>query len=170
MKRAIRSFAVLMMSMLTILACNHATNEQDPPSSSEFAIVQPAPQSLVEGTVNITVNLKSIVPTAIEFYVDGELIGTSTASPWHVAWDVSGLPSQSYHTLRARAYNANRAYKTTTDVVVKIKIVSSLRRIATNAPAHRSVFSLWRHQRHVRAHKNVTLTNAHRIVIISLHS
>lgn len=121
MKRTIRSLAVLMMTTVTILSCNHATNDQEAPSSSEFAIVQPSPESLVEGTVIITVNLKSIVPTTIEFYADGKLIGTNTAPPWQLAWDVTRLPPQTLHTLRARAYNANKAYKTTPEVVVKIK-------------------------------------------------
>jgi hypothetical protein len=121
MKRIGTALVATALALLTIAGCDHSTNNQDPPEGSDFAIESPKPQTLVEGSVTITVRAASIMPTLIEFYVDGNLIGTRTEQPWQYSWNAFDAPPNSYHTIKARAYSSNNSYKTTQDVVVKVK-------------------------------------------------
>jgi hypothetical protein len=103
------------------LGCDHSTNSQDPPAGSEFTIESPRTQTVVEGSVTISIRAAGLVPTRVEFYVDGNLIGTSTERPWQYVWNASALPSNSYHTIKARAFNSSNSYKISPEVIVQVK-------------------------------------------------
>jgi hypothetical protein len=121
MRYAVRLLVVIALVVLLSSGCDHSTNSQEPPASSEFAITAPRHDSLVEGTVTIATNAASISPVRIEFYVDGELVASCTSYPWQATWNTAGLPSNSHHTLKARAYSSSSSYKTTDEVVVRVK-------------------------------------------------
>ncbi|MTW13396.1 carbohydrate-binding protein CenC [Pseudoduganella eburnea] len=58
------------------------------------------------GTITFTANASDNVGvTKVEFYVDGVLKGTDTASPWTYAFNSSGV-SNGTHSLTAKAYDA----------------------------------------------------------------
>lgn len=113
-------FAVTLLATMA-LGCDHSTNSQDPPAGSEFVIESPRTQSVVEGSVTISIRPAGFDPARVEFYVDGNLIGTSTERPWQYVWNASASPSNSYHTIKARAYNSNNSYKMSPEVVVRVK-------------------------------------------------
>lgn len=121
MNRIGKARFVAFLVILTMLGCDHSTNSQDPPAASEFAIERPQPHSVVEGSVTISIRAASIDPTLVEFYVDGDLVGTSTERPWQFIWNASSLPSNSYHTIKARAFNSNNSYKISQEVIVRVK-------------------------------------------------
>ncbi len=121
MKRIASAGLIVALAVVIMVGCDHSTNSQDPPAGSDFAIESPQPQSVVEGSVTISVRSASIIPTLIEFYVDGELVGTSTERPWQFVWNTSSLPSNSYHTIKARAFNSNYSYKISPEIVVRVK-------------------------------------------------
>ncbi len=121
MNRIGTALVATALALLTLGGCDHATNNQEPPDGSDFAIESPRSQTLVEGSVTITVRAASITPSRVDFYVNGNLIGTRTEQPWQYVWNSSDAPPNSYHTLKARAYSSNNSYKTTQDVIVKVK-------------------------------------------------
>ena len=58
------------------------------------------------GTITFNANASdNVAVTKVEFYVDGALKGTDTASPWSLAFNSSGVANGS-HTLTAKAYDA----------------------------------------------------------------
>lgn len=121
MKYMVRVLIVVALLLFVSWGCDHSTNDQEPSPTSNFAITSPQHKSWVEGTVTIATNTASISPIRVEFYVNGELIATCTSFPWQATWNTTNLPSNSYHTLKARAYSAVNSYKTTDEVVVRVK-------------------------------------------------
>lgn len=121
MKRIFWLSLATLVIMLLFSRCSHPTNNQDPPAGADLTITSPTNESWVEGTVTIEVSPGGIAPTLVEFYVDGKVVGTKESWPWQVTWDTRNLPPNSHHTLRARAYSASHSYKTSSEVVVRIK-------------------------------------------------
>ena len=69
------------------------------------AITSPTSGSTVSGVVPVSVNATDNVSVAkVEFYVNGTLMATDTASPYNFSWNTSGLAVGSY-TLMAKAYD-----------------------------------------------------------------
>lgn len=74
--------------------------------SPTVSLTSPVNGSFVEGVVNIEANASdNIAVTKVEFYVDNNLLGASTTSPYTASWDTSSLPSNSTQTLFAKAYD-----------------------------------------------------------------
>lgn len=70
------------------------------------AIASPAAGAVVSGTATVTVNAADNVGIAkVEFYVNGILNATDTASPYSFSWNSSSVANGSY-ALTAKAYDA----------------------------------------------------------------
>ncbi|WP_246163599.1 Ig-like domain-containing protein [Oryzomonas sagensis] len=77
--------------------------ELTPPTVS---ISSPAASTTVSGTVSVNAGASDNVGvTKVEFYVNGVLKATDTATPYVYSWNTAGLASGSY-TLQAKAYDA----------------------------------------------------------------
>ncbi|MEJ2048336.1 MAG: Ig-like domain-containing protein [Calditrichota bacterium] len=69
-------------------------------------ISSPAVGAIVEGATTIVAEANdNISVTNVEFYIDGNLVGTDNTIPYEYIWDTSGLQSGSVHTLFAKAYD-----------------------------------------------------------------
>jgi len=120
MKKMPVTLAILLVA-LTVIGCDHSTNNEPPPAGSGITIINPTPESFVDGTVNIALSLQGVAPEVIEFYIDGRIVETRTEAPWQYAWNTATLPSNSSHTIKARAYNNANSYTSSQDVTVRIK-------------------------------------------------
>ena len=70
------------------------------------SISAPANGSTVSGTASVTASAGDNVGiTKVEFYVNGSLMGTDTASPYSFSWNTASAANGSY-TLIAKAYDA----------------------------------------------------------------
>ncbi len=68
-------------------------------------ITSPADGASVTGTIPISATASDDVDVAkVEFYADGQLVGTATSSPYQVNWDTS-TASRSDLGLTAKAYD-----------------------------------------------------------------
>jgi hypothetical protein len=93
------------------------TADTTPPTVS---ITSPASNASVSGTVAITASASDNVGVSkVEFYVNGSLQTTVTASPYTFSWDTSSLSSGTY-SLTAKAYDA--ANNSTTSSAVSIAV------------------------------------------------
>jgi hypothetical protein len=74
-----------------------------PPTTS---ITAPAAGSTVSGTVTVSASASDDVGVAkVEFYVDGALLATDTASPYTASWNTA-TATNAAHTLTSKAYDA----------------------------------------------------------------
>jgi hypothetical protein len=90
-----------------------------PPTVS---ITSPSAGATVSGTVRIQAgasDAQSGVAT-VQFFADGQLLGTSTTSPFRINWDTRGIAHGTTHILTAVA--VDRAGNTTTSATVTIKV------------------------------------------------
>ncbi len=79
------------------------------------SITSPVNNASVSGSVNIAANASdNINVTKVEFYVDGNLVSTDTASPYAASWNTAGLTANSAHTLLVKAYDAANNVGTST--------------------------------------------------------
>ncbi|MDJ0841666.1 MAG: PHB depolymerase family esterase [Acidobacteriota bacterium] len=75
-------------------------SDTTPPTTN---ITSPANNATVDGTIDITASASDNDAVAkVEFYVDGNLIGVDTSSPYSVSWDTTSVPDGDYQLL-ARA-------------------------------------------------------------------
>ncbi len=73
----------------------------------QVIITEPTNNSIVLEIVPIKVNATDNVGVSkVEFYVDNNKIGETTASPYVCNWDTSNLQYNSTHTIQAKAYDA----------------------------------------------------------------
>ena len=80
-----------------------AIPESVPPTVS---LTSPANNATASGTVSVTANATDNVGvTKVEFYVNGALQATDTATPYVYSWNTSALAAGTY-TLMAKAYDA----------------------------------------------------------------
>jgi len=80
-----------------------AAPDTTPPSTS---ITNPANGATVSGTVSVTASASDNVGvTKVEFYLDGALQSTDTASPYAWSWNTT-TASNASHTLTSKAYDA----------------------------------------------------------------
>lgn len=67
-------------------------------------VVQPADSAAVSGLVTLRADAAdSSGVKAVEFYVNGALVGTATAPPYAATWDASGQPDESWHRIHCLA-------------------------------------------------------------------
>ncbi len=70
------------------------------------AITSPSANATVSGTVNITASASdSVGVNKVEFYVNGSLKATDTASPYSYSWDSKSVSNGSY-SITSKAYDA----------------------------------------------------------------
>ncbi|WP_160295285.1 Ig-like domain-containing protein [Geobacter sp. OR-1] len=103
-------------------------------------ITSPADANNVSGTVSINVSADDNVGvTKVEFYINNQLKGADTASPYLYSWDTSTLPQGAY-TLMAKAYDAagNVSQSSKTVTVLNDTIPPT---VAVTAPADNAVVS-----------------------------
>ncbi|GEM_PF-2031083 len=94
------------------------TADQKPPTVS---IQNPLNNSTVSGITAITASASDDVGVSkVEFYVDNNLLGTSTSAPYFASWDTTGLPSNSQHTISAKAYDSAGNMATSSVITVSI--------------------------------------------------
>jgi len=84
-------------------------------------ITSPVGGANVTGTTTISVSASdNVAVSKVEFYVNGALKGTDTASPYAYAWSTSTVADGSY-TLTAKAYDASGNVGQSTSVPVTVK-------------------------------------------------
>lgn len=82
------------------------SNQQADTTAPTVSFSSPASGSTLSGTVSVQVNASdNIGVSAVNFYVDGVLHSTKTASPYTFTWDTTRVSNAS-HTLRAVASDA----------------------------------------------------------------
>lgn len=94
------------------------TPDTTPPATS---VTSPAANASLSNTQTISANATDAVGvTRVEFYIDNQLIGTDTSSPYSISLDTTKYTSGT-HRLQTRAYDAAGNVGTSTAVTVTIK-------------------------------------------------
>ncbi|HYF95841.1 MAG TPA: S8 family serine peptidase [Symbiobacteriaceae bacterium] len=89
-------------------------------------ITAPAAGATVSATTTVTASASDNVGvTRVEFYVDGALQSTDSASPWSWAWDTTTAANGS-HSLTAKAYDAANNVGTSAAVPVTVSNTSTV--------------------------------------------
>lgn len=84
------------------------------------SITFPASGATVKGNISIKADAEDNVGvTKVEFYVDGENIGTSTRAPYSVSWDTTRV-SNGTHKLQVKAYDAAGNIGVSNEVLVNV--------------------------------------------------
>ncbi len=113
-------FSALLLSVIALVGCDHSTNNQAPPAGTEVLIVNPTNDTVVDGTVAVSVDASSIDKvTKVELYINGQLSQACTAPPWQFSWTTTNLPSNSFHTLYTKAYALGSGYSVSQAVTVR---------------------------------------------------
>jgi len=107
MKKFLRLF--LLLSLLAFIGlganggCGGCGRDTVKP---QVIITEPSNNSIVSEVVPIKANATDNVGVVkVEFYVDNNKIGETTASPYVCNWDTSNLQYGSQHTIKAKAYD-----------------------------------------------------------------
>ena len=74
------------------------------PTPEPLEITNPSNNDTVSGTVNITCDAEAEI-VKVEFYIDGSLKSTDTASPFSWSWDTTAY-SDASHTILVKGYNS----------------------------------------------------------------
>jgi chitinase len=99
------------------------------------AISYPANNASVTGTVSVSANASDNVGvTKVEYYVNGALQGTDTASPYLLSWNTSALTTGTY-TLSAMAYDAAGNVGQSANVSVTVVNDTTAPTVTLTAPA-----------------------------------
>ncbi len=88
------------------------------PTPEPVEITNPTSGQTVSGTVNVTVDAAAEV-TKVEFYIDGSLKSTDTASPFSWSWDTTAY-SDASHTVMVKGYDASSAFVDDDSVTVTV--------------------------------------------------
>jgi hypothetical protein len=106
--------------------------ETQPPTVS---ITSPTNSSSVSGTVSVSASATDNVGvTKVEFYVNGALKATDTATPYLYSWNTSGLAAGTY-TLMAKAYDAAGNVGQSSNVSVTLVNDTTAPTVSLTAPA-----------------------------------
>jgi hypothetical protein len=109
--------------------------------SPTIALSYPANNASVSGTVSVTsVASDNVGVTKVEFYVNGVLQSTDTASPYLFSWNTSSLSSGNY-TLTAKAYDAAGNVGQATAVSVTVVNDTTAPTVSLTAPASNNIVS-----------------------------
>ena len=106
----------------TSAAVNVTVSNANPADTTAPAtsITSPASGATLSGTVNVTASASDNVGvTKVEFFIDGVLAATDTASPYSFSWNTT-TASTGAHTLSSKAYDAagNTGTSAGVDVIV----------------------------------------------------
>lgn len=112
--------------------------ETTPPTVS---ISAPAPNSTVSGTTTVSVSaVDDSGVTKVEYFVDGSLAATDTASPYSFGWNTS-LVAVGPHTLMAKAYDAAGNVGQSAAVSVTVANDATAPSVSITSPANGSSVS-----------------------------
>jgi len=104
-------------SAVTTVTVDNTAADTTAPTCS---ITSPASGAAVKGTSTISANATDNVGVAkVEFYVDGSLIGTDTASPYTMDWDTTKATNGT-HTIQVKAYDAANNVGTSSTIAVTV--------------------------------------------------
>jgi hypothetical protein len=78
------------------------------PQPKPLTITNPSNGQTVSGTVNITCDAEPEI-VKVEFYIDGSLVSTDTASPFSWSWDTTAY-SDSSHTILVKGYDSGNGF------------------------------------------------------------
>ncbi|MBU7033418.1 MAG: hypothetical protein HXS53_12875, partial [Theionarchaea archaeon] len=78
------------------------------PQPEPLTITSPSNGQTVSGTVNITCDAEPEI-VKVEFYIDGSLKSTDTASPFSYSWDTTAY-SDSSHTILVKGYDSGNSF------------------------------------------------------------
>ena len=124
MKTLNKALIPFALFLIVIAGCkSDSTNPTSPADTTPptVSISTPTNNSTVTDSVLISVNASDNVGVEkVEFYIDGNLTNTRSTVPWQYKWIVRDLPSNSAHTILAKAYDAvnNIGSSTTINVTV----------------------------------------------------
>lgn len=103
---------------VTNATVNFVTPDTTPPTTS---ITAPAANASLSNTQSISANASDATGvTKVEFYMDGQLLGTDTTSPYNYSLDTTKYASGT-HSLQTKAYDAAGNVGTSAAVSVTIK-------------------------------------------------
>ena len=129
-------------------------NDTTPPSIS---IVNPVANAELKGEFTLQASVTDDGTIAkVDYYADGELIGTSAAAPWTFVWNTV-TPGDGPVTLQAKAFDAANNQGVSTTVPVKIKNGLALRFTNTTSTSV-TIAPSGQSQRVVAAGKSTTFT------------
>jgi hypothetical protein len=115
-----------------------AIPESQPPTVS---ITSPTNNASVSGTASVTASATDNVGvTKVEFYVNGVLQATDTATPYLYSWNTSGLAAGTY-TLMAKAYDAAGNVGQSSNVTVTVIKDTTAPTVSLTAPTGGSTVS-----------------------------
>lgn len=107
------------------------------------SITAPTAGSTVSGTVAVNASASDNVGVAkVEFYMDGAIRATDTASPYSWSWDTTQFPNSS-HTLVAKAYDAAGNVGTSSSVTVTVNNTTSSQQLLGNPGFETGTASPW---------------------------
>jgi hypothetical protein len=102
---------------VSVTVSNSGPPDTTPPTVS---LTSPASGATLSGAVSITASATDNVGVArVEFYVDGALLGTSTAAPYSASWSTTSATNAA-HTLLAKAWDAAGNVGTSQAVTVTV--------------------------------------------------
>ena len=86
-----------------------------------MSIAFPADGEIVTGTISVSVSASDdIGVTAVELYLDGDLLATDNTAPYSFTWDTGGT-ADGMHTLQVMAYDAAGNVATSAEVTVTVE-------------------------------------------------
>ena len=89
-------------------------------TAPKVSITSPKTNATVEGTVTVKATASDNIGVKnVEFYVNGELQATDTASPWSFSWNTASLTNGVY-TLSAKAYDASGNVGQSSNILVTV--------------------------------------------------
>ena len=85
------------------------------------SLTAPTAGSTLSGTVNVSANaMDNVAVTKVEFYAGTTLVGSSTASPYSIAWNTTAVADGAY-VLTSKAYDAAGNIGTSAPISVTVK-------------------------------------------------
>lgn len=90
-------------AIVTVTVQTPNIDDQIPPT---VFLSSPAAGAIIEGTTTVVAEASdNISVTRVEFYIDGNLVGTDNSVPYEYVWDTSGLEPASIHTIFTKAFD-----------------------------------------------------------------
>ena len=114
MKKAAMA-GILLLVVLAVASCSDddSTGSKDS-TAPAVSIVAPKNAVTREGIVDVSISANDNAGISkVEFYADGQLVGTDTTTPYEVEWDLSGYDDDTQHTFYAKAYDTGGNVKVT---------------------------------------------------------
>ena len=96
-------------------------NEVDDTTPPVAVISYPLSGQIVSGTVTFTVLAQDDYGVdGVEFYIDGESVGSDSSDPYDFEWDTTPLENDSQHTLSAEVTDESGNYTLVQPILVTV--------------------------------------------------